>query len=243
MKSTTARQSALLVALAVCTAAAVFLFAERTLPRAVAGIVLALLPWAAAGRLVIIRQIDLPGSRFAAAGGLAFSGLVLLGLVLTVTNIGLTEESVAIGVVLITFALALAGHTAGDVSALRLRISPLGSALLVLSTVTVVVAFAIARGGALESARQGSGYAAFIVERAPGVQLGLRNATERPAHFTVRVTRKGRDEKTTVHLAPDRLRLIPVPASTSDDLEIRVVVRVDGRRKGRAMTLSASQLN
>lgn len=243
MKSTAARQSALLIALTICAAAVVLLFAERTLPRASAGIVLALLPWVAAGRLEIVRRIDLTGGRFAAAGGLAFSGLVLLGLVLTVTNIGLSEESAAIGVALITLALILAGHPAGDARTPWPQFSPFGSALLVMTALTVVIAFAVARGGALESTRQGSGYAAFLVERSQAVQLGLRNATERRAQFNVRITGEGRDERTTVDLAPDRLRLIPMSARGSDEIEIRVVVRVDGRTKGRTMTLSTSQLN
>jgi hypothetical protein len=243
VRSTRARQSALLVALAICAAAAVLIFAERTLPRAVAGTVLALLPWAAAARLEIVRQIDLPGGRFAAAGGLALASLVLLGLVLTVTNIGLTEDSAAIGTALIALALTLAGHTAGDAWSPPPRVSPVGSVLLAAAAAIVVVAFALARGGALESARQGSGYAAFVVGQGKGARLGLRNATELPARFIVRVTGEGRDTRTTLDLAPDRLRLIPMPTTTSGDLDIRIVVRVDGRRKGPAMTLSTSQLS
>lgn len=236
------RQSALLLGLAACATAAVLLFSAQTLPRAVAGVVLALLPWAAAVRLEPLRLIDLPGGRFAAGGGLALASLVLLGLLLTVTDIGLTETSAALGVALIVLALTLAGHR-GDAEAAARRLSLLAAALSAIAIATVVVAFAIARGGALDGARQGSGYAAFVVADAQGHRLGLRNATERGAEFTVRISGRGRDRSTTLELGAEQLRLLPVRGAGGEPLQIRVVVRVDGRPKGRPMTLSTAALS
>lgn len=241
MSSVRSRQSALLLGLALVAAAAVLLFADRTLPRALAGIGLALLPWAAAARLKPIRRVDLPGGRFAASGGIALASLVLLGLFLTVTNVGLTETSAAIGTALIVLALTLAGQGAGGEWKPPARPSPLGTALLVAALATVVLAFALARGAALDSARQGSGYAAFVVADGRDHRLGLRNATGQEADFSVRVAAPGqRPRSTTVAVAPERLRLLPLRQSGSGATDIRVVVSVDGVRRGRPLTLSTA---
>jgi hypothetical protein len=241
VSSPRARQSLLLLALALCATAAVLLFADGTLPRAAAGIALALLPWAAAARLEVIRIVDLPGGRFAASGGIALASLVLLGLFLTVTNIGLGEESAAIGTALIVLALTLAGQSAGGEWTPPPRPSPLGSALLVAALATVVVAFAVARGAALDSAREGSGYAAFVLADGRDHRLGLRNATGREARFTVRIGGAGqRTRTTTLALAPEQLRLLPVRQTGVGPLDIRVDVSVNGARRGRPMTLSTA---
>jgi hypothetical protein len=243
VSSTRGRQSALLIALALIATAAVFVCGERTLPRALAGIALALLPWAAASRLEAVRLGDLPGARFAAAGGLALASLVLLGLVLTVTNIGLSEESAAVGAALITLGLTLAGNW-GTADLTRAgRPQPLSLALFAVAVAIVVIAFAVARGGALDSARKGSGYAAFIVGEAGNQRLGLRNGTERSARFTVEIAGAGGSARTTLGVRPDQLRMVPVPRRSSGDIEIRVIVRVDGRRMGRPLTLSSSALS
>jgi hypothetical protein len=241
MSSPRARQSLLLVALTVGATAAVLLFADRTLPRALAGIVLALLPWAAAARLEVIRLVDLPGGRFAASGGIALASLVLLGLFLTVTNIGLTDESAAIGTALIVLALTVAGQGAGGEWTPPPRPSPLGSALLIAALATVVVAFAVARGAALDSAREGSGYAAFVLADGRDHRLGLRNATEQEAQFKVLIDGPTQQARTTtLAVAPEQLRLLAVRQAGSGPLDIRVVVSVDGKRKGRPMTLSTA---
>jgi hypothetical protein len=245
VKSTRARQTAALVVLTLAATAAVLALPDRTLPRAIAGIALALLlPWTAAARLDVTRLIDRPGGRFAAAGGIALASLVLLGLVLGLTNIGLTQDSAAIGSALIVLALTLAGHRAARVELQRPRLSAVGLTLLALAAAIVVVAFALARGGALESGRRGSGYAAFVVADTGNLRVGLRNATELPARFTVRVLGSGRSEKRTITVQRNQLRLLPTPARpAAEDLKIRVTVRVDGQRKGPVMTLSSSALS
>lgn len=237
-------QSGALILLAVCAAIVAWTLDDGIPGRAAAGIALALLiPCAAASRLRDLRDDSATGSRLAASGGLALACMVLLGLLLTVTNLGLTTRGAAVGALLIAIGLALAGR--GENEAISLpRWSPLGLALTAVAAAIVVLAFAIARDDALESAERGTSYAAFVLQRGERLELGLRNATEHRAQFTVHFSDDETDRRQVVTVHRQGLRMIPAWRGDADNpMRIRVTVRIDGKLTGSPMTLSVAPLS
>lgn len=237
-------QSWALILLAACAAIVAWTLDDGPPARVVAGIALALLiPCAAASRLRDLRGDNATGGRLAASGGLTLACMVLLGLFLTVTNLGLTTRSAAVGALLIAIVLALAGG--GESKPISLpRWSPFGLALTVIAASIVVLAFAIARHDALESAQRGTSYAAFVLQRGERLELGLRNATEHRARFTVHFSDDETDRRQVVTVRRERLRMIPASRGDTDNpMKIRVTVRVDGKLTGSPMTLSVAPLS
>jgi hypothetical protein len=237
-------QSWALILLAVCAAIVAWTLDDGTPGRVAAGIALALLiPCAAASRLRDLRDDSATGGPLAASGGLTLACMVLLGLFLTVTNLGLTTRGAAVGALLIAIGLTLAGH--GENEAISLpRWSPLGTALTVIAAAIVVLAFAIARHDALESAQRGTSYAAFVLQRGERLELGLRNATEHRARFTVHFSDDETDRRQVITVNQNRLRLIPASRGEADNpMKIRVTVRANGKSKGPPMTLSVAPLS
>jgi hypothetical protein len=237
-------QSWALILLAACAAIIAWTLDDGTLARIVAGIALALLiPCAVASRLHDLRDDSATGSWLAASGGLALACMVLLGLFLTVTNLGLTTRGAAVGALLIAIVLALAGR--GETEAVSLpRWSPFGLALTVVAASIVVLAFAIARHDALESAQRGTSYAAFVLQRGERLELGLRNTTEHRARFTVHFSDDETDRRQVVTVRRNMLRMIPTSRGDANDpMEIRVTVRVNGKLTGSPMTLSVAPIS
>lgn len=244
MRAHFGREPAILVSLAICAAAIVLTVANRTPVHAIAGVALVLvLPWAAASRLAVIRRSDVTGGRLAASGGLGLASIVLLGLLLAVTW-GLTEHAVAVGALLLVVGLTVAGSQPDEPRPPRRRWSPLGMTLIVGAALIVGVAFEIARQAALDSAQRETSYAAFALQDGGHLKLGLRNATDRPAQFTVRIAAGDAVHKDVVTVPRNELRLIPGPVrNLKRPLKIRVTVSVDGRLRGPVMRLSTSPLN
>lgn len=230
-----------LILLAACAAIAAWTLGDGTPARVAAGIALALLiPCAAASRLPDFRDDDVTGSRLAASVGLAVASMILLGLFLTVTNLGLTTRGAAVGALLIAIGLALAGRRASEPIPLP-RWSPLGLALTAIAASIVVLAFAVARHDALESAQRGTSYAAFVLQDGERLELGLRNTTEHRAQFSVHFSDEATDRRRVVSVGRDGLRLVPTPrADAAGPMKIRVTVRADGKPTGPPMTLSVA---
>lgn len=233
-----------LILLAVCAAIAAWTLADGTPARIAAGIALALLiPCAAASRLPDLRGDSATGSQLATSAGLTVACLVLLGLFLTVTNLGLTARGAAVGALLIAVGFTLAGRR-GTETSLPLRWSPAGLALTAIAAAIAVLAFAVARHDALESAQRETSYAAFVLQKGERLELGLHNATEHSARFTIHFSDDEADLRQIITVRKNRLRMVLAPRDDTDrPMKIRVTVRADGKLRGAPMMLSVAPLS
>jgi hypothetical protein len=244
-----------LVLLAGLATAGVLTLSAETPPRIVAGIVLILvLPWLAASRLSPLREGDLEGGQISAAGALALASVVLLGLLLSTGGDGIATRGIAVGMLIVTTALAVLGSP-GKRPLPRPRLDrrrALGLVLTVAAVAVAVLAFIIARDRALRQARQGTAYAAFLADDGERLDVGLTNSTGRAARFTVREVGGEEGRKAAVTVPAGSTRKIEGFADRPPDLRpgerleprriepvrIRVTVTAAGRRVGRALDLS-----
>lgn len=245
----------MLLAVAILAAIAVAALAAGSPLRIAAGIVLLLaLPWFAASRLTPLRGGDLTGGRISAAGALTFALIVLLGLLLSATSVGITTNRLLVGALIVTVALVILGvpgERPSSATAAQLT-SPLGLVLLVVAVAISVFAFVLARDRALTQAREETSYAAFLIGDGERLSVGLKNSTDRAARFTVRDLRRPAAEAITVKVPRHGTRVIPglvakppslrplqrLNPAPSRPVEIRVDVRVGGREAGRPLMLS-----
>jgi len=248
------RQAALLVLLAVLAALGATALPAATPLRILAGLALSLaLPWLAASRLPVLRDSDVEGGRIAGAGALAVALTILLGLLLSTDAAGIERSGIAIGLVLVVAALAalgVPGPAPTPLSRLRGR-NLLGPALTALAIAIAIAAFVLARDRALTQAREETAYAAFLVENGEQLDVGVSNAANRPARFTVHEVGQGGRTATIVVPAkstravkgflhrPPPLRPIerfrPTPANP---VKVHVTARVAGRRASPVLELS-----
>ncbi len=244
----------MLLAVAILAATAVAALAAGSPLRIAGGIVLLLaLPWFAASRLAPLRG-DLSGARLSTAGALTFALIVLLGLLLSATDAGITTNRLLAGALVVTAALAVLGVPGERPSSATVAqlTSPLGLVLVVVAVAISVFAFVLARDRALTQAREETSYAAFLIGDGERLSVGLKNSTDRAARFTVRDLRRPAAEAIAVKVPRHGTRVIsgfvakppslrplqrlnPAP---SRPVEIRVDVRVGGRERGRPLTLS-----
>ena len=248
------QEAAVLLALGILAAIAVAALAAGSPLRIAGGIVLLLvLPWFAASRLAPLRG-DLSGGRLSAAGALAFALIVLLGLLLSATDIGITTNRLLAGTLIVTAVLAVLGTPGERPSSATVAHlpSPLGLALLAVAVAISVFAFVLARDRALTQAREETSYAAFLIGDGERLSVGLRNSTDRTARFTVRDLRRPDADAIAVDVPRRETRVIPgfvakppplrprqrLNPAPSRPVEIRVDVNVGGRKLGRPLMLS-----
>jgi hypothetical protein len=245
------REGALLILLGGIAMAGVSVLESGTPLRIVAGAgLLLVLPWLAASRLATIRASDVEGGRISAAGALTLASLILLGLLLSINDAGITTMGIAAGMLVVVTVLAAIGVPAAkrprQISARTL----LGLALTALALAITVFAFVLARDRALTQAHGESSYAAFLLPNGKGMNVGLINPTGRGARFLVRNVDSGREIATWIPpkssreikrfaaqpppLRPEQ-RLIPKAAPP---LRIRVAIKRSGRRIGPFLELS-----
>jgi hypothetical protein len=151
------------------------------------------LPWLAASRLPPTRQSDLAGSRISGSGALAFALVVLLGLLLSLGNQGIATRAVAIGMLLATAIVALLADLEQGPASRPLvdRQLVLGASLTIAAVAIAVAAFLIARDRAVTQEHQEVAYAAFLSGDGAKLDVGLTNATDGAARFTVRAVGRG----------------------------------------------------
>lgn len=247
--------AAFLTLLAALATVGVFVLDAGTPLRIAAGTALLLaLPWMAASRLAPLRENDLAGGRFSAAGAVAIALVVLLGLLLVAGGNGIATHGIAVGMLIVTAILAAIGRP-GDGPLPRPALdgrSLLGLALTATAIAIAVFAFVVARERALTQAREATPYAAFLSEDSAGFDLGLSNSSHQAAVFTVRdagkedgaetrvavparSTRTVRDFVSRPPALRPRERLAP---HRIEPLRIHIVVTVDGERRGPVLTLS-----
>lgn len=247
------QEGALLVLLAVLAAVGVSVLGSGTPLRIVAGVALLLaLPWLAASRLPPIRAADVDGGRVSGAGALSIALVILLGLLLSTSDAGITTARVAIGMLIVTAALAVIGIPATDHLQTR-RISArtvFGAVLTVLAVAVAVFAFILARDRALTQAHGEGNYAAFLLPNGGTMDVGLTNATGRAARFVVREVDSGREAVVRVPARSSREvkafvarppSLRPEQRLTPKDVppaKIRVVVKRGSRQVGPVLNLS-----
>lgn len=249
------RETALLILLAALAAVGIEALAAGTPLRIAAGIALLLaLPWLAASRLRALRGGP-TGSRLASSGALAFALIVLLGLLLSTLDAGITTGSLMVGAAIFTATLALLGAPAEPSPSHRARglSSLLGPALIVVAIAISVFAFLLARDRALTQAREETSFAAFLIEEGDQLGVGLKNSSSRAARFAVRDLSRGPASAIVVRVPAHNSRVLPDfvaqppplrprqrldPKPAVDPVIVRVDVSVDGRRTGPPLKLS-----
>lgn len=206
------QEAALLISLALLAFVGVETLGASGPLRIAAGIGLLLgLPWLAASRLEPLRRDDMTGGRLSGSGALTFALIVLLGLLLSTTSVGITTDRLVAGALAITAALALLGVPGerSSPSSRRLPTSPLGLALIAIAVAISVFAFLLARDRALTQANDETSFAAFLIGDGKRLSVGLKNSTNRAARFTVRDLRRGSDSAVSVRVPPHSLRTVP----------------------------------
>ncbi len=249
--------STLLVVLSAAGSATVVLTVPSGAPeRIVAGVVLVLVaPWAAAGRLAVVHRGQLDESRLAVSGGLYLAAVVLVGLGLSATSVGLTTSDATAGAVVITLMFSAGNFGAAESKVSRLGLSTLGVLSILIAAGLAIMAIVVARHGALSQARREYVGAAFLIRRGRNLDVGLENAGSSAVKSAVLVIERGERRHAMVTIPADGVKIIPGlihskyisgPALSKVNglapFKIYVSTQIDGRKRRQGLELSSDPL-
>jgi hypothetical protein len=220
----------------------------------IGGVALVLiLPWTAASRLAVVRQLNTLGARLSTSAALTFSTVILLGLLLSATPPGITTHGIIVGVLVMTVFLAIAG-VPGDHPLPSLKASASLAGLVIVSVAMAIttIAFVAARNRALTQAERESSYAAFLLPHGHSLNVGVQNPTNGTTEFIVRANGRHQRHEARVSVPAYGVRIIrnfvaqppallPIQRTVPRTIQpkiIHVYVRIHGRKVGPRLTLS-----